>query len=77
MCIVDSRYRVALTKYTGTFANKFRKPIVFDPVGMGASTYRKEGVQSANSVPLRASDRVKLTSYNRPLEYVASERYKR
>ena len=51
--------------------------IVFDPVGMGASTYRKEGVQSANSVPLRASDRVKLTSYNRPLEYVASERYKR
>ncbi|KJA27567.1 hypothetical protein HYPSUDRAFT_62643 [Hypholoma sublateritium FD-334 SS-4] len=30
----------------GTFANKFRKPIVFDPVGIGASTYRKEGVRS-------------------------------
>ncbi|KAF8198122.1 thiamine biosynthetic bifunctional enzyme Thi4 [Pholiota molesta] len=30
----------------GTFANKYRKPIVFDPVGMGASAYRKENVRT-------------------------------
>ncbi|KIM45460.1 hypothetical protein M413DRAFT_66738 [Hebeloma cylindrosporum] len=30
----------------GTFANKFRKPVVFDPVGMGASAFRKESVRT-------------------------------
>ncbi|KAF8971165.1 thiamine biosynthetic bifunctional enzyme Thi4 [Flammula alnicola] len=30
----------------GAFANKFRKPVVFDPVGIGASTFRKESVRT-------------------------------
>ena len=29
----------------GHFANANRKPIVFDPVGMGATSYRKETVK--------------------------------
>ncbi|KAF8876702.1 TMP-TENI-domain-containing protein [Gymnopilus junonius] len=30
----------------GTFANSFRKPVVFDPVGVGASTFRKSSVRT-------------------------------
>ncbi|KAF9479063.1 thiamine biosynthetic bifunctional enzyme Thi4 [Pholiota conissans] len=30
----------------GAFANAFRKPVVFDPVGVGASVYRKEHVRN-------------------------------
>lgn len=33
----------------GCYANANRKPIVFDPVGVGASTFRKETVKGWNS----------------------------
>ena len=42
----------------GSFANKFRKPVVFDPVGMGASAFRKENVKSElmQTSPARYAD---------------------
>ncbi|RXW23512.1 hypothetical protein EST38_g2347 [Candolleomyces aberdarensis] len=32
-------------RLAGQFANKFRKPIVFDPVGVGATSFRKQSVK--------------------------------
>ncbi|TFK20930.1 thiamine biosynthetic bifunctional enzyme [Coprinopsis marcescibilis] len=32
-------------RLAGYYANKYRKPIVFDPVGIGASNFRKENVK--------------------------------
>lgn len=34
----------------GFFANQFRKPIVFDPVGVGASAFRQETVNGTVSL---------------------------
>jgi thiamine-phosphate diphosphorylase/hydroxyethylthiazole kinase len=34
-------------RLAGRFANKYRKPIVFDPVGVGATSFRKESVKGA------------------------------
>ena len=34
-----------LTSIPGHFANVYRKPVVLDPVGMGATTFRKETVK--------------------------------
>lgn len=31
-------------RLAGQFANKYRKPIVFDPVGVGATAFRKGSV---------------------------------
>ena len=34
-------------RLAGRFANWYRKPIVFDPVGVGATSFRKESVKGA------------------------------
>lgn len=47
--ISDQQIKAMLT--AGTAANRNGKPIVFDPVGVGATTYRREGAQDMlNSV---------------------------
>ena len=35
---------LGITDIIGTFANAGRKPVVFDPVGVGASEFRKKAV---------------------------------
>lgn len=38
------------SSFAGFFANQFRKPIVFDPVGVGASAFRQETVNGTVSL---------------------------
>jgi len=38
-------YTIGIINASGFWANSFRKPLVFDPVGVGASQFRKEAVR--------------------------------
>ena len=40
------------SSFPGFFANQFRKPIVFDPVGVGASAFRQETVNGTVSLEM-------------------------
>jgi len=60
----------------GTAANKYRKPIVFDPVGVGASDFRKGSVKS-RCFSLFQCPVFDSSPFFSALEHVASKRDQR
>lgn len=62
-----------VTLCVGFHANAFRKPVVFDPVGVGASQFRRDSVNGETRLPLGGRRCYETRLNYRTLESLSSE----